>query len=88
MAIALAIMRDQGAVVGDGGAAFLHGFEERLALRRRLFNVVDERRASIDFLQGVVELAMPQRPLEPLNLGAHLLPQGLITVHEAFALLV
>jgi hypothetical protein len=42
MAIALAIIWNEVAVVGDVGAEFLHGFEELLELRIGLLKVVDE----------------------------------------------
>src|SRR5215510_3681112 len=66
--IPLAIIRNEVAVVGDVGAEFLHGFSKLLELWVRLFAVVDQRLDSIYLVQGLVEIPMPQRPLEPLEL--------------------
>src|SRR5215470_7945426 len=82
LAIALAIIWHEVAVVGDGGAEFLHGFEELLALRIGLLKVVDERLEVLDFVEGLVKIPVPQRPLELLNLVAYLLTKRLITVHQ------
>ena len=60
VAISLAIIRDQVAIVLDIGAKLFHGFEELLELRVRLFEIVDQRLDIIDLVQSFVEIAMPQ----------------------------
>src|SRR5215510_5819744 len=88
IAIALAIIWNEVAVIGDVGAEFLHGFEELLELRIGLLKVVDERLEVLDFVEGLVKIPVPQRPLEPLNLVAYLLTKRLITVHQPSGVLV
>ncbi len=50
--IPLAIMRNEVAVVRDGGTECFHGFEELLALWIRLFEGVNQGRDVINFVQG------------------------------------
>ena len=60
VAISLAIVRDQVAVVPNRRAACFHGFVQWLALRLRRFEGVDERLEVLDFVESFVEMAMPQ----------------------------
>jgi hypothetical protein len=60
VAISLAIVRDQVAVVPTRRAACFHGFAPWLALRIRRFEGVDERLEVLDFVESFVEMAMPQ----------------------------
>ena len=82
VAIPLAIVRDQVAVVPNIRAEFCHGFAQLLELRIRLFEVVDQGLDVLNFVQGFVEIAMPQRPFEPRDLLPHSSPNIRITVHQ------
>jgi hypothetical protein len=60
VAIPLAIMRDQVAIVHDVGAKLLHGFAQLFKLRVGLFAVVDQGLDVLNLVEGFVQIPMPQ----------------------------
>src|SRR5262245_16021199 len=74
-AISLAIVRDQMRMVRDVGPERFDSLHQLFEFGIRLFESVDQRLDDVDLLQGLVHMAMPQRPLEPRELVPYLLTE-------------
>jgi hypothetical protein len=76
VAIPLAIVGNKARIVPDVRVELLHGFQElpcgAIAARRHGDLQIHDRR--LDHLQGLIDLAMPQKPFQPFEWPPHRLP--------------
>jgi hypothetical protein len=83
----LPMVRNEPAISLDTGAKLLNRFGKLLEFGIDVFKIVKQGINTLDLVEALIDVVIPQGPLEPLEFLLNLSAQRLIAVYQAFGIL-